>query len=136
VIPCCTATSSTEIHDAFGSSSRPRIYLPIEPLEPPRINGAPVFNPDPLTKILVEDCGGHGRALELLAGILAEVDIAQCNLKSLMAKIQNRLLNLYQFALNWSPDEARALILAVLTHQLLAINSPRQNIRRNLFRRA
>jgi hypothetical protein len=127
VIPCCTATSSTEIRDAFGLSSRPRIYLPIEPLEPPLINGALVFNPDPLTKILVEDCGGHGRALELLAEILAEVDIAQCNLKSLMAKIQKRLLKLYQFALNWSPDEARALILAVLTHQLLAVNSPLPN---------
>jgi hypothetical protein len=74
-----SATSSTEIQDAFGLSSRPRIYLPVEPLESPRINGALALNPDPLTKIL-EDCGGHGRALEILAEILAEVDIAQCNL--------------------------------------------------------
>jgi hypothetical protein len=54
------------------------MYLPVEPLEPQRINGALIFNPDPLTKILVDDCGGHGRALEILAKTLAKVDISQC----------------------------------------------------------
>jgi len=84
VIPCCTATSSVEIHDAFGLSSRPRVYLQVEPLESPQINAAPVFQMDSLTKILVNDCGGHGRALEILAETLAEVDIGKCNLEFLM----------------------------------------------------
>ncbi|KAN0068179.1 putative crinkler family protein [Elaphomyces granulatus] len=116
VIPCSTATSSTDIHDAFGLSSRPRMYLPVEPLEPQRINGALIFNPDPLTKILVDDCGGHGRALEILAKTLAK----------------KRLLELYHSAINWSGDEARSLILAVLTHQLLDANLPLPNTNKTL----
>ena len=127
IIPCCTATSSVEISDAFGLSSRPRVYLQVEPLELPHINGAPVFQTDPLTKILVNDCGGHGRALEILAETLAEVDIGQCSLEFLMADIRKRLLRLYHSAINWSHEEARSLILAVLTHQFLDGNSPLPN---------
>jgi hypothetical protein len=127
IIPCCTATSSAEISDAFGLSSRPRVYLQVEPLESPQINGAPVFQTDPLTKILVNDCGGHGWALEILAETLTEVDIGQCSLEFLMADIQKRLLRLYHSAINWSDEEARSLILAVLTHQFLNGNSPLPN---------
>ena len=53
IIPCYTATSSPEI-----LSSRPRLYLGVEPLESPDIDGSAVFGNDPLTNILVRDCGG------------------------------------------------------------------------------
>jgi hypothetical protein len=89
-------------------------------LELPQVNGAPVIQTDPLTRLLVNDCGRHGRALK----ILAKVDIGKCNLKSLMGKTRERLLKLYQSAINWSRQEARALILAVLTHQLLDADFP------------
>ena len=124
VIPCCTTTSSAEIQAAFGFSSRPRVYLDVEPLESPDIDGSAVFGNDPLTNILVRDCGGHGRALEILAEVLAKTNIKDCNLKMLMTDIQGRLLQLYQAAIKWTTREAQSLILAVLTSQRLDAHSP------------
>jgi hypothetical protein len=49
-----------------------------------------------------------------------------------MAEIQKRLLELYHSAINWSGDEARSLILAVLTHQLLDANLPLPNTNKTL----
>jgi hypothetical protein len=124
IIPCCTATSSAEIQGAFSLSSRPRVYLGVEPLESPDIDGSAVFGNDPLTNILVRDCGGHGRALEILAEVLAKTNIEDCNLKMLMTDIQGRLLQLYQSAIKWTDREAQSLIVAVLTNQRLNANSP------------
>ncbi|RPB25473.1 hypothetical protein L211DRAFT_847839 [Terfezia boudieri ATCC MYA-4762] len=51
----------------MGKSNRIQIYLPVEPIQPPTINGQPVtdvLENKPALK-QAEDCGGHGRALEI-----------------------------------------------------------------------
>jgi hypothetical protein len=67
-----TATVSGPIEGFLKVSARKRVYLPVATLEPPNTmnNGVlrPVFAMDnPMLKILVEDCGGHGRAIEVLS---------------------------------------------------------------------
>jgi hypothetical protein len=44
------------------------------PLEPPTKNNNPFFGTqDLLVKVLIADCGGHGRALELLAESIDDI---------------------------------------------------------------
>ena len=127
VVPCCTATRSAEIQKALGDSTRKRIFLPVGPLELPQVNGKPVFKTDLLTKMLMGDCGGHGRALEMLAEVLDNVDIGECNIQTLMANLQRELRELYPLAFKWTSQEARSLVMAVLTRQRLSAESPLPN---------
>ena len=68
VLVCCTSVLSVPIRNAMRRSNRLRIYLPVEPIQSPTINGQPVtdvLKNRPALKQAEEDCGGHGRALEI-----------------------------------------------------------------------
>lgn len=67
MIPCATFRYSAPIQMEFASYRR-RISLPCSILKLPTIDGEPVFiTKDLVGKVVVDDCGGHGRALEALA---------------------------------------------------------------------
>ena len=120
LLPCCTATISNAVNQALGPSSRRRILLPVNPLEPPFIHQAPVFKTDdPLVKLLVNDCGGHGRALEILADTLVKFNTDKSSLGDLMRVLRDELITLYGAAIRLMPSEVHALALAVLTRQRL-----------------
>jgi hypothetical protein len=57
------------MHDFLADSHHKRVYLPLNRLHPPtwEKDNSPVFNNSPVTRLLVNDIGGHTRAMELIA---------------------------------------------------------------------
>jgi len=116
ILICVTSTISGPIDKIMKGSKRRRILLPCSPLKPPRINGKQVFNADSLAKeVLLDDCGGHGRAFELLLKIF-DLDISS-EVKSIVTRLQG----LYRGALPQS-NEAVAIVKAVLANQRLKLD--------------
>lgn len=67
---CGTSTVSGPVERILKGPRRRRVLLPCVLLDAPKINNQPAFNFTSLVqKVLIQDCGGHGRALELLMDI-------------------------------------------------------------------
>ncbi|KAF8446749.1 hypothetical protein BGX38DRAFT_1193059, partial [Terfezia claveryi] len=105
VLVCCTSVLSVPIRKTMSRSNRIRIYLPVEPIQSPTINGQP------------EDCGGHGRALEIF--------YEQVNRQPSMSV--SKLMNLIEVSLRCRyesafPDNFPAvqIVKAVLGHKRLS----------------
>nr|CAG8464230.1 247_t:CDS:1 [Entrophospora candida] len=94
VINCCTATFSRPFHEVVAYSHQ-KIYLPIHSLNPPQRQGKPIFANKPLLNMLVNDMGGHGRALEALEIAIKGKDLDNCNFAELMNEIRVRLVDRY-----------------------------------------
>ncbi|RUS15929.1 hypothetical protein BC937DRAFT_91797 [Endogone sp. FLAS-F59071] len=125
LIPCCTATITRPVTESLRPSSRKRIWLPVNSLEPPTISQQPVFQmDDTLVKLLVSDCGGHGRALEILAEVIGTFDLRKCDVGDLMRELRDQLAGRYRDALALTIKEAGAIVRAILTHQQLDANLP------------
>lgn len=97
LVVCCTATATTPVDQALTSTHRNRVVLPVASLNPPHIaqgdNSLPVFDDDDhIVKVLVSDCGGHGRALESLQQVIEESGI-HYNVESLMNNLRLKLEN-------------------------------------------
>ncbi|KAL1914250.1 uncharacterized protein VTP21DRAFT_9090 [Calcarisporiella thermophila] len=125
-IPCCTATILGPINSFLRTSHRHRVYLPVATLTPPIIRQGDTIHQvfqmnDHIIKILVDDCGGHGRALEALECALEGVDISAINIDDLMYRVVNMIRNYYQEALQISVRNINAVVRAILTrHRLQA----------------
>ncbi|RUS26936.1 hypothetical protein BC938DRAFT_483914 [Jimgerdemannia flammicorona] len=124
LLPCCTATFFRPIEQGLKPSNRKRVYLPVASLEPPAIRQNDTIQPafpmdDPVMKILVGDCGGHGRALEILWNLIRGLDLINCDVGDLMRKLRSNLTELYKSALP-NRDDAKVIAQAVLVHQYLA----------------
>ncbi|CAG8799103.1 24262_t:CDS:2, partial [Racocetra persica] len=113
LIPVCTSAITGLVEGTFKYSNRKRVYLPIASLQPPNYcqGGSliPVFKNDEITNTLVEDCGGHGRALEVLNECLAGRNIEECNLNALMNDLHHKLTKKYRDAILGSVKDARPL---------------------------
>lgn len=117
IIVCGTSTLSGPVDKILKGSRRRRALLPCTSLEPPRINDKPAFDFSGIVeKVLAQDCGGHGRALELLMDIIPALSRdATIEVKFLVVE---RLRELYKGAL---PREADALgiVKAVIANRCL-----------------
>jgi hypothetical protein len=69
LMTCVTATCFGPVEEFLADSHRKRVYLPLNRLQPPtrKSDDLPVFNNSPITSLLVNDVGGHARAIELIA---------------------------------------------------------------------
>ncbi|CAI2179268.1 6259_t:CDS:2 [Funneliformis geosporum] len=67
----------------------------------------PVFKNDEVTNTLVEDCGVHGRALEVLNDCLDGRKIEECNADTLMNDLHYNLTEKYRDAIFSSVEDAR-----------------------------
>ncbi|KAF8458618.1 hypothetical protein BGX38DRAFT_1152199 [Terfezia claveryi] len=120
VLVCCTSVLSVPIRKAMGRSNRIRIYLPVEPIQSPTINGKPVadvLENMPALKQAEEDCGGHGRALELFYEQVNRQPAM--SVSKLMNSIELSLRRKYESAF---PDDFPAvqIVKAVLGHKRLS----------------
>ncbi|KAG0287648.1 hypothetical protein BGZ97_007036, partial [Linnemannia gamsii] len=125
---CCTATVTSPVDKALASTHRNRVVLPVASLEPPHItrNGlsTPVFDEgDHIIKVLVNDCGGHGRALESLQ-IAIEDSGQDFNVELLMNNLYHKLQNLYSEALLIQSSTVQAMARAILTRAYLNPDNP------------
>ncbi|RHZ90174.1 hypothetical protein Glove_5g80 [Diversispora epigaea] len=123
VIPICTSPITWPVEDVLKYSMQKRIYLPVASLQPPSYRQGdslvPVFKNDEVTNTLVEDCGGHGRALEALDDCLAGRSIEECNVDTLMNDLRYELFEKYHNAISISGKDARPIARAILTRRLL-----------------
>jgi hypothetical protein len=87
-------------------SQRWRVYLPCDPIEAPKAaDGQAVFKHDNLlARVLIKDCGGHGRALEILAEFM---DRIQQNVSDVRLFI-DQLTSTYDSVI---PEEGNALAI-------------------------
>ncbi|GJJ77568.1 hypothetical protein EMPS_09927 [Entomortierella parvispora] len=123
---CCTATVTSPIEKALATSHSKRVVLPLASLESPRTQegdiSVPVFDEDDhIIKVLVKDCGGHGRALESLQLAITTAG-EDYTIESLMRILHYRLHDLYSEAFLMTSCTAQAIARAVLTRTLLDPN--------------
>jgi hypothetical protein len=103
---CGISTITGPVSRALRESQRWRVDLPCEPIEPPRTaDGEAVFkHRNLLAQVLIKDCGGHGRALEILA---QHMNAIQRNVNDVCLFI-NQLREIYDFMI---PEERNALAI-------------------------
>ena len=93
----------------------------VTPLERPyikRLTRYPVFDmTDPMVRLLVNDCGGQGRVLEVLEEILDGRDLQSYDVSDIMRALRTGLYKMYTRVLHMPVEETRALTRAILTHQ-------------------
>ncbi|KAE8971312.1 hypothetical protein PR003_g27971 [Phytophthora rubi] len=116
----CSATAQTPVDLALSVSPQKRVYL-----SPPALCGEEVLKPRTrLEKLLVDDMGGHGRALETLGNMLRQYtkdELEQTDPVRVLGQVCNELQNQYGKMLS-SPffrDAAtrRAVLAAILSHR-------------------
>ncbi|KAG0200571.1 hypothetical protein BGX31_004021, partial [Mortierella sp. GBA43] len=130
LIACCTAMVTVPVDKVLAFTHRKRVVLPVASLESPRIfqNGlsVPVFDEnDHIVKVLVSDCGDHGRALECLQKALDDVG-SDYNVNLLMDQLHGEIRDLYSEAISIDASTAEAMGRAILTrtHLLPDITLP------------
>jgi hypothetical protein len=95
------------------------VYLPVASLKPPHIRENDMLksafdSTDTITKILLEDCGGHGRAIEIL-WTLTKVDGSwKHNIGNFMRDFRRCFLTL-----SFTDEEVQAIVQVALCHQQL-----------------
>ncbi|KAF9295151.1 hypothetical protein BGZ74_010946, partial [Mortierella antarctica] len=128
LMACCTATVTSPVDKALASTHRKRVFLPIASLEPPRTYQDGSFKlvfdeDDHIIKVLVSDCGGHGRALESLHQAI-EASSKDYNVKSLMNSLYHQLQDLYSEAVSFPSSTIQAMARAILTRAHLDPDKP------------
>ncbi|KAF9996051.1 hypothetical protein BGZ65_008337, partial [Modicella reniformis] len=123
MIACCTATVTSPVDQVLVSAHRKRVTLPVASLQPPHIDNdgsiVPVFDEnDHVTKVLVSDCGGHGRALECLQQALDGAG-RDYNVDSVMNQMHAGIKDLYSEAISIPPSTVEAMARAILTRTRL-----------------
>ncbi|KAF9328712.1 hypothetical protein BG006_008144 [Podila minutissima] len=84
----------------------------------------PVFDEDDhIIKVLVSDCGGHGRALESLQQAI-EASSKDYNVESLMNSLYYQLQDLYSEAVSFPSSTIQAMARAILTRAHLDPDKP------------
>lgn len=122
IIVCGTSTVSGPFDRLLASSRRRRIPLPCSTLDPPMIDTKPVFSMENIVqRVLVSDCGGHGRAFEFLLGIyrMPPGDVSS-EVKHLIAQ---KLQLLYSGVLPNETDSV-AIVKTVLANRCLPRYAP------------
>ncbi|GMF24240.1 unnamed protein product [Phytophthora lilii] len=101
VIAIGAATISTPVVDYLSRSPQSTIFLETVTLSRPRLNGKDIFEVFPdqeLTQLLVDDMGGHGRALETLLMVMSTMNRSKqesLEYKSLIGRVLTALRAAY-----------------------------------------
>ena len=91
VITCCAATVTVPVNEVLSDSPQKRVYLTIPLLDGSRIFQKEILNP--INNLLVNDMGGHGRALETLYEIWKKD--TKLIIPKLMDEVKTKLISLY-----------------------------------------
>jgi hypothetical protein len=124
IMTCVTATCFGPIQRFLADSHRKRVYLPLNRLQPPtwKNNNSLVFNDSPITRLLVNDVGGHARAIELIADELAKHENgAQPNIADLANDIYAGLRDRYSEALFLLDDHTLPIAQCILSRRQIRL---------------
>jgi hypothetical protein len=114
IITCVTATHLGPEDQFLATSHRMRVYLPLNRLDAPtwKVDGSQVLNNDPGTHLLVDDVGGHARAIEAIADELARNQIAE-----LADSVIYALKNRYSEAISMMRGNLLPVVQCILSRQ-------------------
>lgn len=122
VIVCGTSTISGPFDRLLASSRRRRVPLPCSPLDPPKRDNQPVFDTsDIVREVLVSDCGGHGRPLELFIDVF---ELLPADVSSDMKYVVAKKLHLLYSGLLPNESDSIAIVKAVLGNRRLSRHNP------------
>eukprot|EP00657_Telonema_sp_P-1_P005322 TRINITY_DN225_c0_g1_i7.p1 TRINITY_DN225_c0_g1~~TRINITY_DN225_c0_g1_i7.p1 ORF type:complete len:725 (-),score=86.60 TRINITY_DN225_c0_g1_i7:127-2301(-) len=109
VIAVCAATIELPVSDFLGTS--PQLHLHLSPC---LLDGSKIIeSDDPITKILVQDMGGHGRALETLQDVLSQQD-EDFSLAALMHNVRRALEAKYSLFLKSAAQDFKHVLRVIL----------------------
>jgi hypothetical protein len=121
IMTCVTATHLGPEDQFLPASHRMRVYLPLNRLDAPtwKIDGSKVFDDDdPGTRLLVDDVGGHARAIEAIADELTQDPKApKLNITELADTIIVTLKNCYSEAISTMRGNFLPVVQCILSRQ-------------------
>ncbi|RPB23852.1 hypothetical protein L211DRAFT_849465 [Terfezia boudieri ATCC MYA-4762] len=123
ILVCCTSTLSIPVKQLVRRSNRERIYLPVPSLLSPTLNGEALsrhLQGRPALLQAENDCGGHGRALEIFYDQVLNYPAE--NISYLMSMVEGKLKSQYESAFPSTLPKVE-IVKAVLGNKLLYSNS-------------
>ena len=126
VVAAVSATVQVSIEAALADSPQSRIFIQLPLVDVVQRGGQPVFNfsGNRLLKLVEQDMGGHGRALEALETAINEGQGEHWNAEVLMSTVRVRLRDAYPGAIA-SSDVIEPVVKAALSGRWL---TPNENI--------
>ena len=124
IMTCVTATCFGHVQRFLADSHRKRVYLPLNRLQPPtwKKDNSPVFDDSRVTRLLVNDVGGHARAMELIADELTMYQNGvQPNIAELANAIYAKLKDRYKEALFMLKDSALPIAQCILSRRQIRL---------------
>ena len=120
ILTCVTATYLGPAHQFLVESHRKRVYLPLNRLDAPtwKDDNSEVLNDDPGTRLLLNDVGGHARAIEAIADELARYrNGSQPNISELANAILIKLKDRYNEVISMMGDNLLPVVQRILSRQ-------------------
>ena len=129
IMTCITATCLESVTSFMGYTGRRRVHLPLNRIEPPtwKYNGLPVLKTSRFTELLVRDIGGHARAMEIIADLLAEYPNGpEAHIDDFASALSSALERRYREAFILRADHALPIAQCILSRReiLLEHNIP------------
>jgi hypothetical protein len=124
IMTCVTATCFGPVQRFLADSHRLRIHLPLNRLQPPtwKRDNSPVLNNSPVIRLLVDDIGGHARAMELIADELAMYQNEPLpNITELSNAVYAELKDRYKEALFVLEESTLPIAQAILSRRLIRL---------------
>ena len=118
IMTCVTATCFGPAEEFLADSHRKRVYLPLNRLVAPtwKKDNSLVLEDTPVTRLLVNDVGGHARAMELIAEECQKMK-RQPNITDLANAIYAKLKDRYEEAISVLHRHALPIVQCVLSRQ-------------------
>jgi len=120
IMACLTATYLGPTQQFLAETHRKRVYLPLNRLHAPtwKDDNSKVLNDDPGTRLLVNDVGGHARAIEAIADELAKYpNGSQPNITELADIIIVKFKDRYDAVISMMADNILPVVQTVLSRK-------------------
>ena len=127
IMTCVTATFLGPTRRFLADTHRKRVYLPLNRLKAPtwKSDNSKVLNDDPGTRLLVNDVGGHARAIETIADELAQYrSESQPNITELADAVMIKLKERYREVISATAYNFVPVVQCVLSRQPILLQRP------------
>jgi len=134
-IMTCATASCLPANYGLPKTGRWRVYLPLVRLKPPvwKSSLSKVFDTSPFTSLLVNDVGGHARAMEIMADLFANIQPGlEPNFPEFADNLRDALLKHYRDAFDILKDYTLPLVQCILSRRQIHLDdvvTPGSNLR-------